>query len=264
MHLARSLPPWRPLIVALAGGAMLGSAHAQNLDVVYVPTPPQVVARMLELAAVGPNDYVIDLGSGDGRIAIGAVKRGAKALGVDLDPARIAEAKANAKQAEVADKVTFRQENLFQTDISEATVLTLYLLPEINRKLRPRVLRLKPGTRVVSHDFDMGSWKADRFEKLGASEIYYWVVPARVAGRWQVKVGEQEFTVRIRQQFQRIRGSARIGRRAVSLRNAKLTGDEIEFAVNLGGKPVSLRGKVDGDKIGGKADAGAEWTATRS
>jgi SAM-dependent methyltransferase len=263
MYHARSFPPWRPLAVAFVGGVMLSAAHAQNLDVVYVPTPQPVVNRMLEIAAVGPNDYVIDLGCGDGRTVVSAAKRGAKSLGVDLDPRRIAEAQANVEKAEVGDKAAIRQQNLFETDISEATVLTLYLLPEINRKLRPRILKLKPGTRVVSHDFDMGSWKADRFEKLGASEIYYWVVPARVAGRWRVKAGDREFTVSIRQHFQRINGTATIGRRTLALRSAKLSGDEIEFVTRLGGKRVTLKGKVDGNTITGKSDAGAEWSASR-
>ncbi|HLF12798.1 MAG TPA: 50S ribosomal protein L11 methyltransferase [Gammaproteobacteria bacterium] len=224
------------MFVALVGGALLVSAHAQKLDVEYVPTPQSIVKRMLDMAAVGPKDYVIDLGCGDGRIAIAAALRGARALGVDLDPNRI----------------------------KEATVLTLYLLPELNRKLSPTILKLKPGTRVVSHEFDMDPWVADRHVEIGENEIYYWVVPAPVAGNWQVKSGEQEFTVAIKQSFQRIRGTAQIGKRSVPLRNAKMQGDKIEFVVTLNGKRVPFRGTVDGDKMSGKNNAGVEWTASRS
>jgi 2-polyprenyl-3-methyl-5-hydroxy-6-metoxy-1,4-benzoquinol methylase len=162
-------------------------ARSEGLDVPYVPTPQTVVDKMLEMANVSGDDYVIDLGSGDGRIPITAAKRyGAEAMGVDLDPARIKEAKANAKGAGVDDKVEFRQQDLFETDISKATVLTMYLLPKVNMQLRPRILsELKPGTRVVSHAFDMGDWKAERTEKVDGRTIYFWTVPSRDGQRAQ-------------------------------------------------------------------------------
>ena len=154
-------------------------AHAR--DVPFVPTPEKVVERMLDLAQVGPKDVVYDLGSGDGRIVIAAAKRhGARGVGIDIDPERIKEARANARKAGVANRVEFREGNLFDADIREATVVTTYLLSGINLKLRPKLLaELKPGTRVVSHAFDMGDWKPDGSAKVGTSSVYYWVIPER-------------------------------------------------------------------------------------
>jgi hypothetical protein len=140
----------------------------------------------------------------------------------------------------------------------------MYLLPELNRKLIPTILKLKPGTRVVSHEFDMDPWIADRHVEIGENEIYFWIVPAQVAGNWQVKSGDREFTVEIKQRFQRIQGVAKVGKSNVPLRNARMTGDKIEFGVTLDGKRVSFRGAVDGDKMTGKTGAGVEWIATRS
>jgi SAM-dependent methyltransferase len=183
----------RRAISLIAGTAILGAAGVSRLmadtkappklDVPYVPTPNDVVDRMLQLARVGPDDYLIDLGCGDGRIPVTAAQRfGISAYGVDIDPVRIAEARENARQAGVADKVRFEVRNLFQTDISRASVLTLYLLPHVNLELRPRILsELKPGTRVVSHQFDMGDWYPERTEKIGARSIHLWTVPATKA-----------------------------------------------------------------------------------
>jgi precorrin-6B methylase 2 len=168
-----------------------GSTVAQPLrplekepEVPYVPTHEQIVAEMLKVAKVGKNDILYDLGSGDGRIPITAAKRwGTRGVGVDIDPARITEARANAKKAGVADKVKFMQQDLFETDIKEATVVTLYLLPEVNLRLRPKLLaELKPGTRIVSHNYDMGDWKPLQTITVKVPEehtIYYWVVPPR-------------------------------------------------------------------------------------
>jgi SAM-dependent methyltransferase len=157
------------------------TAQAPNRvpDVVYVPTPTQVVREMLRLANVQSNDLVYDLGSGDGRIVIAAAKdRGARGIGIDIDPERVREAKENAQKAGVTDKVEFRQEDLFNIDFSDATVVTLYLLPELNLKLRPKLLsQLKPGTRIVSHAFDMGDWKPEQVVEVDGRTVYYWVVP---------------------------------------------------------------------------------------
>lgn len=152
-----------------------------SLDVPYVPTAQRVVDKMLELAKIGKDDYLIDLGSGDGRIPITAAQRfGIRAMGVDLNPERIMEAEANAEKAGVSDKVNFVQGDLFKTDFSKATVLTLYLLPEVNLKLRPRILKeLQPGTRVVSHDFHMGNWKPQRTVHLDGDTVYLWIVPGQ-------------------------------------------------------------------------------------
>ncbi len=168
------------LFLPLSGDAQAERERNLNLLVPYVPTAQHVVDKMLEVAKVGRGDFLIDLGSGDGRIPITAARRfGTRGLGVDLNPQRVEEAQANAKKAGVTDKVSFRQQDLFETDISKASVVTLYLLPEINAKLRPRLSELKPGTRVVSHDFDMGDWKPNRVVQAGHATIYLWIIPAR-------------------------------------------------------------------------------------
>ncbi|MDX1498497.1 MAG: 50S ribosomal protein L11 methyltransferase [Woeseiaceae bacterium] len=173
---------------AVAAG--IGTVMAVELDVAYVETPPAGVAMMMDLAAVGPDDYVIDLGTGDGRIAIAAALRGARAKGVDIDPARVREAVANAEAAGVADRVEFIVEDLFDTDLSKATVVAMYLNEEVNLRLRPTLLAvLEPGTRVVSHNFGMGDWQPDRhvnfLNRSGGNvflhDIYLWVVPTRQA-----------------------------------------------------------------------------------
>ena len=156
--------------------------ESRQPDVIYVPTPQEVVDQMLKLANVGKNDVLYDLGSGDGRIPVTAAKRfGIRATGIDIDPQRIAEANENAKKNGVTHLVRFKQEDLFKTDFKDATVVTLYLLPDLNVKLRPRLLaELKPGTRIVSHQFDMGTWKPDRKVELSAGRvIYLWTIPAR-------------------------------------------------------------------------------------
>jgi SAM-dependent methyltransferase len=236
--------------------------NARGLDVVFVPTPRETVDRMLQVTEVGSRDYVIDLGSGDGRIAIAAGRLGARALGVDLDPARIRDAELNAKRAGVADRVTFRQQNLFETDLSPATVLTMYLLPGINVRLRPKILNLRPGTRVVSHDFTMGDWKSDLTETTNW-RIHMWIVPARVAGKWQVRIGNRAFNVAIDQTYQEFRGTASVDGRSQMLRNTRLRAATIEFTVDLDGQPATLRGVVNGDRMQGRSSAGAEWSATR-
>lgn len=154
-------------------------APTRSPDVVYVPTPTSVVNEMLRLANVKSNDVVYDLGSGDGRIVIAAAKdRGARGIGIDINPQRVREANENAQKAGVTDRVEFRQQDLFQTDFRDATVVTLYLLPELNVKLRPKLLsELKPGTRIVSHAFDMGDWKPEKVVEVDGRTVYYWMVP---------------------------------------------------------------------------------------
>jgi hypothetical protein len=189
-HCLSALAAASLLLVTPRGGYAIEPSFAptqaltgDSLDVPYVPTPQSVVDKMLDMAKVTGEDYLIDLGSGDGRIPIAAAKRfGAKGMGVDIDGARVQEAKTNAVNARVADKVEFRKEDLFDTDLSKATVLTMYLLPRINLQLRPRILNeLKPGTRVVSHSFDMGDWKPDQKIKIDGRTIYLWIVPERGA-----------------------------------------------------------------------------------
>jgi ribosomal protein L11 methylase PrmA len=167
-------------LAAAMGLAAAPQTEPIHKDVPYVPTTPQLVERMLKLAAVTKSDTVYDLGCGDGRIVVMAAQKfGAHAVGVDIDPERIKEANENAKKAGVTDRVKFIQANLFDADVKPATVVTLYLLPGVNLKLRPKLLKdLKPGTRVVSHSFDMGGWKPDKEENVEGSQLYLWVVPA--------------------------------------------------------------------------------------
>jgi len=173
------------LLACIGPGLLYAQPHDSWLNpkkvVPYVPTSPETVAAMLKLGGVGKNDLLIDLGCGDGRIVITAAKEyGARGIGVDIDPERIKEARENAQKEGVAGLVEFRQGDLFDTDIGKATVVTLYLLPEVNLKLRPKLWRdLKPGTRVVSHSFDMGDWKPDKQEHVGGSEIFLWMIKAR-------------------------------------------------------------------------------------
>ncbi len=273
-------------LLALALATPVGAAEPQ---VPYVPTPQAVVDRMLEIGKVRSGDYLIDLGSGDGRIVITAAKRfGTRGFGVDIDPERIEESNENARRAGVADRVAFYRRDLFETNLSEATVLTMYLLPRINLELRPKLLSLKPGTRIVSHDFSMDDWQADQHVVLdaggkfggsgGRSDIYLWVVPARVAGRWTwrstVADKEQSYEVVLQQRYQVISGTARVGGRSVKLDRARVRGDELhlEFTIDIHGARVrhALTGKVDGDDVSGAAMLSGErltsrrdWTARR-
>jgi cyclopropane fatty-acyl-phospholipid synthase-like methyltransferase len=166
-------------VLLLAGCQFIPGSLAR--DVPFVPTPERVVEKMLEVAKVGPKDVVYDLGSGDGRIVIAAARtHGARGVGIDIDPERIQEARDNARKAGVSERVEFRQEDLFKADFRDATVVTMYLLSAVNLRLRPKLLaELKPGTRIVSHAFNMGDWKPDATYRVGSSTVYYWVVPER-------------------------------------------------------------------------------------
>ncbi|MBV7563964.1 50S ribosomal protein L11 methyltransferase [Pseudomonas sp. sia0905] len=257
----------RPLTLCASALALFGllqsaaQAQAIALDVPYVPTPEPVVARMLEMADVGPDDYVVDLGSGDGRIAISAVKdRGAKAAyGIDLNPQRIEEAEANAEQAGVADKVVFEQGDLFKKDIADADVLTMYLLNTVNMRLRPVILdTLEPGTRVVSHAFSMEDWEPDRSDIVEGARIYLWVVPAKIQGNWTVEREGERFTVDLEQRFQEITGITEHQERL----RGRLNGTEVRFEVD----GQLYVGQVEGDRIEPIAAEGAVtgWRAQRS
>ena len=232
----------------------------------YVPTPQEIVDRMLEIAEVGDRDYLIDLGSGDGRIAITAAKKhGARALGVEIKPELVRLADRHAAEAGVSDKVTFREQDLYKTPVSEATVVALYLPPSVNLRLRPRLLNeLRPGARVVSQSYNMGAWLADAQESVRGIDIYLWIVPARVAGRWTLRDDTREVAITISQEFQEIHGTATIGERMSALAQAHLRGDRIEFALDLGGAgPKQFRGRVRGDVIEPDAADAARWRATR-
>jgi methylase of polypeptide subunit release factors len=248
-------------------------------DVVYVPTPQIVVDEMLRMAKTGPRDFIIDLGSGDGRMVITAVKKfGARGFGVDLSDDLLREANANAKAGGVADRAQFIKQNLFETDLKQATIISSYLLPEMNEKLRPKILNLQPGTRVVAHDYHMGDWRPDDQKTLsvpekivgtpGVSYTYLWIVPAKVGGRWlsEFKHGtgstscEFEFT----QTYQMVGGSAKIGAQPLQLPETRLNGDQIAFAVFAKAGDAAtrheFRGTVKGDVIDGTVTIGSGST----
>jgi hypothetical protein len=261
--------------VWIAGLIAIGAysvAHAQEGagDVVYVPTPQVVVDSMLTMAKVNAKDYIIDLGSGDGRIVITAAKKfGARGFGVDLDEVLLKRANDSAKREGVADRAQFIEQNLFETDLSKATVITTYLLPEMNERLRPKILRLKPGTRVVAHDYHMGEWQPDDNDTLsvpektvgnpGTSYIYLWYVPANAAGKWQIRapVGGQTVSVDLdfNQRFQMLSGNARINDRAAQLQGARVRGEDVTFWLTIGSGTNAVRhefnGRLQGDTING-------------
>jgi hypothetical protein len=263
-----------PLVVALLAPAAW--AQEGRGDVVYVPTPQIVVDEMLRMAKVGPNDYVIDLGSGDGRIVITAAKKlGARGFGVDLDTYLLRIANETAVKEGVADRARFIEQNLFETDLSPATVITSYLLPEMNRQLRPKLLQLKPGTRVVAHDYGMGEWDPDEERTLlvpekvvgdpGKSYIYFYVVPARVAGRWESEIAAGggkpvPYQFSFEQTFQLVHGTARVGGQELRLPQFRVAGERIAFtlAVPAGSQSVPHRfsGWVKGDAIEGTVTVG--------
>lgn len=256
-----ALPRLAALVLTLAAAPASAQDTAPRLDVPYVPTPEVVVDRMLAMAGVGKGDFVIDLGSGDGRIPVTAAKRfGVKALGVDLNPQRIQEANENAVREGVTDLVEFRQQNLFETDIRPATVLTMYLLSRVNLDLRPRILSdLRPGTRVVSHAFNMGEWQPDEEASVEGRRVYKWIVPAKVDGRWRMEADGTAAVLEIRQEFQRIWGTAEVNGQQAALQDAKLAGPTISFAVDTGSGRRTFTGTVEGGEIRGEGG----WKAAR-
>ncbi|MBX9589411.1 MAG: class I SAM-dependent methyltransferase [Hyphomonadaceae bacterium] len=236
--------------------------YQDGKDVVWVPTAQTLVDRMLDIARVTPDDYVIDLGSGDGRTVITAAKRGAKALGIEYNPKMVELSKSSAAKEGVAGKATFVKADLFKTDFSQATVITMFLLPEINLKLRPKILGMKPGTRVVSNSFDMGDWKADQMiDPVEKCETYcnafLWIVPAKVAGTW----GSPQGRLVLRQKYQFVTGTLTAGNVAAPVKG-RLNGTEITFTA--GGTQYS--GRVNGTAIEGTSKTGDKpepWKATR-
>jgi SAM-dependent methyltransferase len=237
----------------------------QGKDVVWLPTAQALVDKMLDMAKVTSQDYVIDLGSGDGRTVITAAKRGARALGIEFNPDMVVLSKRNAAREGVSDKARFIQGDLFNTDFSQATVLTLFLLPEINYQLRPKILEMKPGTRIVSNSFDMSDWIADQTDTVEDKEkcpeyctVLLWIVPAKVEGAWKLPQGQ----LILEQNFQMISGRLNSGPETVLVKDGRLSGDEIKFAA--GG--LQYIGRVSGNTMQGTVKSGersAEWRATR-
>jgi len=238
----------------------------EGKDVIWVPTPQVLVDNMLDMAKVTPQDFVIDLGSGDGRTVITAAKRGARAMGVEYEPNMVALSIRNAAKEGVSDKTEFVKADLFETDFSRATVITMFLLQEINLKLRPRLLNMKPGTRVVSNAFTMGEWTADETVALEGNKdcayyctAYLWIVPAKVEGTWNLPQGEVTLT----QTFQAFSGTFKSGSKSFSILDGKLVGDQIRFSVG----DTLYSGRVSGDTMQGTFTTGvrsAPWNATRT
>ncbi len=232
-------------------------------DVVWVPTPQELVDTMLSIAGVTPDDFVIDLGSGDGRLVITAAKRGARALGIEYNPDLVTLSKENADIEGVTNKIEFIEADLFEYDLSDATVITMFLLPEINLKLRPRLLELKPGTRIVSNTFTMAEWDPDyevtTVENWNSwNTAFLWIIPAKVEGIWEL--GEDQLL--ITQEFQMIYGKLISGDKEIILRNGRLRGNEITFTIN----DVLYTGSVSGNKMEGvmrSIEGEKEWIARR-
>jgi Methyltransferase domain len=241
-------------------------------DVIWVPTPDEVVERMLTMAQVTPNDFVMDLGAGDGKIAIAAAKKGARAVGIEYNPDMVKHANTNATAAGVAGsgngKAVIRHGDIFATDFSQATVITMYLLPGLNMKLRPQLLTMRPGTRIVSHSFTMEDWDADEISSVDGRRAYFWVVPANVQGGWSLDGGGQKTELVLEQTFQKIHGTVALGVLQAGLRDARLRGFNIAFAyVDPAGVRRDFSGRVNGGKMEGsfRDEKGAEgrWTATK-
>ena len=238
-------------------------------DVIWVPTPEEVVERMLTMAQVGPNDFVMDLGSGDGRTVIMAAKKfGARSLGIEYNPDMVKLSQDNAQKAGVAERAQFRRADIFATDFSQATVITLYLLPALNMKLRPTILGMKPGTRVASHSFTMEDWEADEISTMDGRRAYFWIVPANVMGTWTLDAGGQKAEMTLEQTFQKINGTVALGAVQGGLREARMRGPQISFAyVDQSGMRREFIGQVNGRQMQGtfhddKGQTG-NWSAAK-
>jgi len=235
-------------------------------DVVWVPTPQELVDTMLSIARVTPQDFVIDLGSGDGRTVITAAKRGARAIGIEYNPNMVELSRANAEKAGVTSRAQFIEADLYEYDFSKATIITMFLLPEINLKLRPRLLELKPGTRIVSNTFTMGEWEPDLEVTTednwnSWNRALLWIIPAKVEGTW--KLGQDELV--LTQQFQMVYGKLNRGGKSITITDGRLNGSEFTF--RAGG--ALYTGKVDGNKMMGKISeqvkgSTSDWIATKT
>lgn len=227
----------------------------QGKDVIWIPTPDTLVTKMLQAARTGENDVVYDLGAGEGKIPIAAARDfKARAVGIEYNPDMAALAKRNAERAGVADKVKIIAGDIFENDFSEATVVTLYLLPELNFKLRPKILQMKPGTRVVSHAFNMRDWEPDEVIYDNEREAFLWIVPATISGKWEITQDGGGFkgTLDLIQAYQRVGGNMTMGKQAIPLMGPKLTGNSFSFSfIHADGGMRSVRGKFDGDKFQG-------------
>jgi hypothetical protein len=272
----------RPL-AALAAAALLAASPAQaqqkdfepqvgqaGKDVIWVPTPDEVVDRMLRMAQVTSNDYVIDLGAGDGKIAIAAAKKfGARSLGIEYNPEMVKHAMRNAEKAGVIGKARVVHGDIFQTDFTQATVITMYLLPALNLKLRPQLLAMRAGTRVVSHSFNMEDWEPDETSNFDGRSAYLWVVPANVAGAWTLEAGGERTEISLEQRFQKLEGTINLAPQLrAGLRETRLRGFVISFAyVDNNGVRRDFNGRITGNRMEGsfRGDNNSEgrWSASK-
>lgn len=249
------------LAQAPANEAFQPEVGQEGKDVVWVPSPQRLVDKMLDMARVTPKDTLIDLGSGDGRTVISAARRGARALGIEYNPDMVALSRRNAAEAGVSDKAQFLNADIFESDLSRASVITLFLLTDLNLRLRPTILSLKPGTRVVSNTFKMGDWEPDETAELDCGTYctaYLWIVPARVEGTWRVPQGE----LALLQHFQRITGTLSSGAAVLPISGGKLRGDQVRFSAGNS----EYRGRVIGNVIEGtvkSANNTRAWKAAR-
>jgi len=269
---------WLMFLMACAPAA--ATEFRFKFDVPYVPTPQVTVDEMLRVGGVTEKDFVLDLGSGDGRTVITAARKfGARGLGVDLDTELVAMSEENARAAGVGERARFVVQDLFKTDLSQATVITMYLLPAVNLKLRPRLLELRPGTRIVAHDFDLGDWQPDR-KTLVRKNVFLWIVPAKVAGRWQTRLqfppAERVLDIELRQQYQQVVASARLNGVQAQVWETSLTGDRLSMVIvdttdRENEASLYFDGRVRGDEIEGEVTRGVgatrsslRWRATRA
>jgi SAM-dependent methyltransferase len=276
--------PARLVVAVAASFALVAGAFAQGApkanefvpqvgqagkDVIWVPTPEELVERMLRMAQVTDKDFVIDLGSGDGRIAIAAAKKfGARAQGIEYNPDMVDLANKSAQSQGVGDKVKFVKADIFESDFSQATVITMYLLPGLNLKLRPKLLDMKPGTRLASHQFTMDDWEPDETTMMDGRRAYLWIVPAKVQGVWTLSNGADKWDMTLDQKYQKIDGNVRLGPLNAGLRETRLVGDRIQFAVvDSAGVRRDFTGRVTGPNAmeGTVRTASGEtrWTAAR-
>jgi hypothetical protein len=273
------LQEFMPRLLSVSGVALIAAlsvAQAQQAieyqpgigqegkDVVWVPTNQAVVNKMLDMANVTANDFVIDLGSGDGRLVITAAKRGAKAIGIEYNPDMVELSKRNAAKEGLADKVTFMKADIFESDFSQASVLTLFLLPKLNVQLRPKILNMKPGVRVVSNTFEMGDWVPDARDAISGDCMFHcaallWIVPAKVQGTWKMPRGK----LILQQKYQMLSGKIKIGNVTMTIKEGKMIGDQIAFSVD----GTRYTGRVNGGAMEGiskSATRETKWLAKRS
>ena len=236
-------------------------------DVIWVPTPDAVIARMLDIAKATPTDFLIDLGSGDGRTVIAAGKRGMRAMGVEFNPDMVALSNREAQKQGVADKVKFVNGDIFATDFTQANIVTMYLLPSLNLKLRPTLLDMKPGTRVVSHAFTMGDWEPDETATPEGRQVFLWIVPAKAAGTWSLQSGGQSRPLALTQTYQKLQGTLGTGGASLSVADARMNGNQIRFAVlDKAGVRQEFTGRVQGNQMTGTVRTNgqeAPFTATK-